>query len=73
MKKKEYFPFPVLFERERYSELYLMSRVTEKQVQKDILAYLHSYNVDAVAIDAGGRRQRGRMMAAAHAAGSPRR
>lgn len=46
-----------------------MSQVTEARVQEDILELLKSYNVDAVAIDAGGRRQRGRMMGAAKKAG----
>jgi hypothetical protein len=57
------------FEPARYGDLYLMQQVTEGQVQKDILALLALYDVDAVPIDAGGRRQRGRMMGAAKAAG----
>lgn len=63
------YPFPWKFEGYKYSDLYLMRQVTEAQVQKDILELLSVYDVDAVAIDAGGRRQRGRMMAAAKAAG----
>jgi len=63
--------FPWKFERVKYSDLYLMSQVTEARVQADILELLKSYDVDAVAIDAGGRRQRGRMIAAAKAAGAP--
>jgi hypothetical protein len=66
---KREFSFPWRFERSRYSDLYLMSQVTEARVQADILELLKSYNVDAVAIDAGGRRQRGRMMGAAKKAG----
>jgi hypothetical protein len=46
-----------------------MSRVTEAQVQKAILDLLALYKVDAISIDAGGRRQRGRMMGAAKKAG----
>lgn len=61
----ESYPFPWRFDPARYPEIYLMRQVTEAQVQRDVLALLHSYNVDAVPIDAGGRRQRGLMMAAA--------
>jgi hypothetical protein len=63
------YPFPWRFERQRYSDLYLLSQVTENQVQKQILELLHAYDVDAVAIDAGGRKQRGRMMSAARVRG----
>jgi len=62
-------PFPWKFERERYPDYYLMRCVTETLAQRNILELLHSFSVDAVAIDAGGRRQRGRMIAAAAAAG----
>jgi hypothetical protein len=65
----ERYPFPWKFEGYRYSNLYLMRQVTEAQVQSDILALMPVYDVDLVAIDAGGRRQRGRMMAAAKSAG----
>jgi hypothetical protein len=63
------YPFPWKFEGYRYSDLYLMRQVTEAQVQSDILALMTAYDVDVVPIDAGGRRQRGRMMAAAKSAG----
>jgi hypothetical protein len=63
------YPFPWRFEGFRYSDLYLMQQVTEAQVQKNILALLSAFNVDAVPIDAGGRRQRGRMMGAAKKSG----
>jgi hypothetical protein len=63
------YPFPWRFDGTRYSDLYLMSQVTEATVQADILALLELYDVDAVPIDAGGRRQRGRMMGAAKKAG----
>jgi len=62
-------PFPFRFDSARYSDLYLMSQLTEALVQSQILELLRVYRVDAVPIDAGGRRQRGRMMAAAKAAG----
>jgi hypothetical protein len=65
----EAYPFPWKFEIDRYGVLYLMQSVTEAQVQKAILELLALYNVDAVPIDAGGRRQRGRMMGAAKARG----
>lgn len=65
----ESYPFPWKFEGERYSDHYLLQQVTEAQVQKSILELLALYDVDAVPIDAGGRRQRGRMMGAAKAAG----
>lgn len=65
----EAYPFPWKFEGFRYSDLYLMRQVTEAQVQSDVLALLSAFDVDAVPIDAGGRRQRGRMMGAAKAAG----
>ena len=63
------YPFPWEFLRARYTDHYLMMKVTEAQVQKEILELLALYDVDAVPIDAGGRRQRGRMMGAAKAAG----
>lgn len=62
-------PFPWRYDGTQYSDLYLMRQVTEAQVQADILALMRAYRVDAVPIDAGGRRQRGRMMGAAKAAG----
>src|SRR6266404_7921605 len=63
------YPFPWKFEGYRYGDLYLMQQVTEEQVQKQILELLALYEVDAIPIDAGGRRQRGRMMGAAKKAG----
>lgn len=62
-------PFPWKFDRTRYPDIYFFSCVTEANVQADILDLLGSYRVDGVPIDAGGRRQRGRMMGAAKAAG----
>ena len=63
------YPFPWKFDVHKYSDLYLMRQVTEAQVQSDIIAFLRAFGVDAVPIDAGGRRQRGRMMGAAKKAG----
>ena len=65
----ESYPFPWKFEGYRYSDFYLMQQFTEARVQNDILQLLSAFDVDAVPIDAGGRRQRGRMMAAAKARG----
>jgi hypothetical protein len=65
----EAYPFPWKFEGYKYSDLYLMRQVSEAQVQADIVAFLAAFAVDAVPIDAGGRRQRGRMMGAAKKAG----
>ena len=55
--------------RRNYSDLYLMSQVTEARVQADIISLLKNYRIDAVPIDAGGRRARGRMIGAAKNAG----
>jgi hypothetical protein len=65
----ENYPFPWRFDAAQYSEFYLMRQITESQVQSDILALFAAFKVDCVAIDAGGRRQRGRMIAAAKSAG----
>jgi hypothetical protein len=65
----EAYPFPWKFEVHRYPDAYLMQQVTEDQVQRAILDLLAAYKVDAVPIDAGGRRQRGRMMGAAKKSG----
>jgi hypothetical protein len=46
-----------------------MQCVKESFVQAQIIELLEIYRVDAIPIDAGGRRQRGRMMGAAKAAG----
>jgi len=63
------YPFPVEFNSARYTRLYLYSQANEARVQADVITLLRSYGVDACAIDAGGRRARGRMMAAAKSAG----
>ena len=61
--------FPFRFERARYSEHYLMSHLTEADVQRDIIQLLTAHKVDVAAVDVGGRRARGRIMAAAAAQG----
>jgi len=66
---KESYPFPWQFDPKRYRAHYLMSSLPEARVQADIVELLTRYRVDVMAIDAGGRRQRGRMMAAAAASG----
>lgn len=68
------YPFLSRFDRSRYSELYLISQVREEDVEDAIIKTLHTYGVDAIKIDAGQRRARGRVMAAAKAIGvDPRR
>lgn len=62
------FPFPWT-EPKLLPSLYLMQCLTESHVQTQIIELLEMYRVDAVPIDAGGRRQRGRMIGAAKAAG----
>jgi hypothetical protein len=64
------YPFPWRFESCAYSNFYLSSCVSEKQVQNDIVSLLKRYRVDIAAIDAGGRRARGVMMARAKASGT---
>jgi hypothetical protein len=68
------YPFLSRFDRSRYSEHYLVSRVPEDAVEIAIIETLHLYSVDATKIDAGQKRARGRVMAAAKAIGvDPRR
>ncbi|MGH9728444.1 MAG: hypothetical protein ACRD4V_07620 [Candidatus Acidiferrales bacterium] len=68
MLNQEY-PFPWKFEIQCYPDAYLMLQVTEDQVQGAILDLCSAYKIDAIAIDAGGRKQRGRMMGAAKKSG----
>jgi hypothetical protein len=58
-------PFLHRFERAQYSDLYLMSQVSEEDVQRSIIETLHFYLVDAIAIDAGMKHARGRLFQAA--------
>jgi hypothetical protein len=62
------YPFPWRVDG-KFTRHYLMSRVTEAQVQIDIIELLLAYRVDVAAIDAGGKRARGRLMGAARNAG----
>jgi|HubBroStandDraft_5_1064220.scaffolds.fasta_scaffold117982_2 hypothetical protein len=62
-------PFLWKFDRSRYSNDYLVRQVSEDQVQTGIIDHLAFYRVDAVAIDAGMKRARGRMIAAAYTRG----
>jgi hypothetical protein len=64
------YPFPHKFDRSNYPDLYLMYRLTEADVVKDIMHLLQSYKVDAAIIDAGGRRVRDRLAAAANSQGT---
>lgn len=65
----EELPFPHHFVRGNYTNFYLMHPISEADVVNDILHLLRGYKVDAAVIDAGGRRARGQMTAAARAAG----
>jgi hypothetical protein len=57
------------FERTRYADNYLVQQVSEEQVQAAIVAELEFWRIDVVAIDAGMKRARGRMVAAAYTHG----
>jgi hypothetical protein len=59
------YPFPHAFDRARYKPLYLMRHLSESEVQAEIVSQLRALNVDAIAIDAGGKKTRGLMMARA--------
>lgn len=57
--------FPWKFDRTRYSNNYLVQRVSEEHVQSSIIEHLEFYRIDVIAIDAGMKRARGRMAQAA--------
>jgi len=59
------YSFPCTFERDRYSPIYLSRQVTEEHVQLAIIQTLELYRVDVIAIDAGMRRARGRVLSSA--------
>jgi hypothetical protein len=63
------YPFPWKWDRQRYSINYLVQRVTEQQVQDAIVAELEFFRIDVIAIDAGMKRARGRMIQSAKASG----
>jgi hypothetical protein len=63
--------FPHAYVHGRYREIYALSHVSERQVQENILEYLRLFSVDAVALDAGGKAARRRLIAAARQQGVP--
>jgi hypothetical protein len=63
------YPFPWSFDRSLYSDAYLVQQVSEEQVQEAIVCSLEFFEIDVIAIDAGMRRARGRVIAAARARG----
>jgi hypothetical protein len=63
------YQFPWRFDRSLYSDAYLVQRVNEEQVQEAIIGYLELFDVDVIAIDAGMKRARGRVIAAARTRG----
>lgn len=63
------YPFPWKFDRTRYSNNYLVQQFSEQMVQDGILAELQFWGIDAIAIDAGMKRARGRMIQAAKSRG----
>jgi hypothetical protein len=63
------FPFPWRFDRSLYSDAYLVQRVSDEQVQEAIVASLEFFAIDVIAIDAGMKRARGRVIAAAKTRG----
>jgi len=65
VKPRPRYDFPFAYEHGKYRAYYLMHHPSEAQVQADILALLHAYKVDGAAVDAGGKRARGRLAAAA--------
>jgi len=52
------YPFPWQFEAGKYQAFYLLSEVPESNVQEAILGLLHSFKVDAIAVDAGAKELR---------------
>jgi len=63
------YPFPWEWHRTRYSNAYLVQRVAEEQVQDGIIETLKYWLVDVIAIDAGMKRARGRMIKSAREKG----
>lgn len=63
------FAFAWQFDRSRYPDSYLVQRFNEQQVQDAIIAELKFWKIDVIAIDAGMKRARGRMIQAAKSRG----
>ena len=63
------YPFLSRFDRSRYSDAYLIQQVSEENVEDAIIQTLQTWGVDVTKIDAGQKRARGRVMAAAKAIG----
>lgn len=63
------YAFPWKWDRTRYSNNYLVQRVSEEDVQSAIIASLEFFRVDVIAIDAGMKRARGRVMQGARIRG----
>lgn len=61
--------YPWKFDRSNYNPSYLVQQFTEDQVQQQILMELAFWRIDAVPIDAGMKRARGKMLHAARRAG----
>lgn len=61
--------YPWKFDRSNYRNEYLVQQFSEEQVQNAILAELHFWRIDAVPIDAGMKRARGRILGAARRVG----
>lgn len=59
------YPFPWKFQRDRYTENYLVMQFTEQMVQDAIIVELNTWAIDVIAIDSGMKRARGRILARA--------
>lgn len=58
------YPFPWKWDRTRYTNNYLVQQFSEEMVQDAIIAELEFWRIDVIAIDAGMKRARGRMLQA---------
>jgi hypothetical protein len=64
------YPFLHKFDRTNYSMYYLARQLSEAQVQAEIVDQLRALWVDVIAIDAGGKKTRGMMLARAKDSGA---
>jgi hypothetical protein len=64
------YPFLHKFDRTNYSMYYLARQLSEAQVQAEIVDQLRALHVDVIAIDAGGKKTRGMMLARAKQQGA---